>query len=232
MLFTGDYNMKAGSPVPPAQGKVCRIIVSLFIYIYVLTPLLNLNLPRSIYVQGGFLVIRPSISRFKEFQSIIREGNHGNAGWEGSHIGNFWGGQTIQGIVPFFYHVKHPGDALELNRCVYNCMVDNPYRPHTETCLDGKPTCQDCRLQDPDLVTSAHFTICQKPWTCTEHLNPKNKVLCQIFHDKWFALRDELEIEMGVDLSYRAAKSRYENSKGMCKGFGDSRYIPIPLKTK
>ena len=199
MLFTGDYNMKGGSPVPPAQG--------------------------------GFLVVRPSIQRFNEFCAIIRKGQHGSAGWEGSRIGNFWGGQTIQGIVPFFYHVKHPEDGLELNRCIYNWMVDNPYRPHTMECLDGKPTCQDCRLQSPEKVSSAHFTICQKPWTCCEHLNPKNQVLCEVFHDKWFALRDELEVETGVDLSYRKKGSRYKNSKGMCAGYGDSKYLPIPLIT-
>ncbi len=198
ILFTGDYNMKGGSPVVPAQG--------------------------------GFLVIRPSIETFREFQNIIRKGDHGSKGWEGSRIGNFWGGQTIQGIIPFFYHVKHPGTAQEMDRCVFNCMVDNPYWPKTTRCLDKQPTCEDCRLQDPKKVKSAHFTICQKPWTCTKHLNPRNMVLCEIFHDKWFALRDELEKAQGVDLSYRAKNSRYKNSFGMCKGYGDKKYIPIPLK--
>lgn len=123
-------------------------------------------------------------------------------------------------------------------RCEYNCMVDNPYRPGTELgnplvgkCLDGKPQCQDCRLQTFDKVKSAHFTICQKPWTCTEHLNPKNKRLCSILHEKWFRLRDELEKETGVDISYRTAldKTRYKESLGMCSRFGDGGYISIPL---
>jgi len=187
--------------------------------------------PRSpaVPAQGGFLVVRPSMETFKEFQAIIRKGDHTGAGWEGSHIGNFWGGQTIQGIVPFYYHVKQPGRAQELNRCEYNCMVDNPYHPKTTKCLDKKPTCQDCRLQQPELVKSAHFTICQKPWTCTQHLNPKNKALCEAFHDKWFALRNELELESGVDTAYRKVGSRYKNSLGMCSGYGDKKYIPIPL---
>lgn len=196
MLYTGDYNMKGGSPVAPAQG--------------------------------GFLVVRPSMERFKEFQAIIKKGDHTGRGWGGSRIGNFWGGQTIQGIVPYFYYSIHPGDAMELNRCEYNCMVDNPYRPFTEICLDGQKTCQDCRLQVPEKVKSAHFTICQKPWTCTEHLNPKNKVLCEALHKKWFQLRDELETSTGVDKSYRIP-SRYKDSMGMCKRYGDSGYLPIPL---
>ena len=99
---------------------------------------------------------------------------------------------------------------------------------HTK-CLDKKPTCQDCRLQVPEKVKSAHFTICQKPWTCTQHLNPKNKVLCEIFHDKWFALRNELELQSDVDVGYRKKNSRFKNSLGMCSGYGDKKYIPIPL---
>lgn len=69
---------------------------------------------------GGFLVVRPSMARFDELRAIIKKGDHrAGSGWGGSGIGNFWGGQTIQGIVPYFYHVVHPGDSLELNRYVY-----------------------------------------------------------------------------------------------------------------
>ena len=182
--------------------------------------------------QGGFLVVTPSLQTFGEFQAIIRKGDHTGKGWEGSRIGNFWGGQTIQGIVPFFYSVKHPGRAQEMNRCEYNCMVDNPYSPKSMKCLDGQETCQDCRLQRPELVKSAHFTICQKPWTCTLHQNPKNKYLCEIFHNKWFALRDELEIESGVDVQYRSSSKRFKESRGMCSGYGDKNYLPIPLRAR
>ena len=198
MLYTGDYNMKAGSPVAPAQG--------------------------------GFLVIRPSLERFQEYQAIIRKGDHRKGGgWAGTRIGNFWGGTTIQGIIPYFYHHVHKGDAMELNRCVYNCMVDNPYKINTQICHDGKPTCEDCRLQVIENVSSAHFTICQKPWTCTYHVNPKNKDLCLQLHLKWFELRDEFEMSRNIDRSYRDMHSKFKGSKGMCKGYGDSKYIPIPI---
>lgn len=197
-LFTGDYNMKGGSPVPPAQG--------------------------------GFLVIRPSMDTFREFQAIIRKGDHGSRGWGGSRIGNFWGGQTIQGIMPYFYHVIHPDRGQEMNRCQYNNMVDNPYFPNTKRCINGALTCEDCRASDPDQVYSAHFTICQKPWTCTQHLNPRNMVVCEAFHLKWFALRDEFERLLGIDPSYRVAKTRFVGSKGMCRGYGDDKYLPIPVQ--
>jgi hypothetical protein len=116
-------------------------------------------------------------------------------------------------------------------------MVDNPYIPHrkvvaVERCLDGQPTCQDCRLQVFEKVKCAHFTICQKPWTCNLNNNPKNSVLCEQFHDGWFALRDEFERETGLDLSYRVSGSDYKNSKGMCKGYGHDKYLPVPIGTK
>lgn len=174
--------------------------------------------------------MRPSLERFEEFRAVIRKGDHGSRGWGGTGIGNFWGGQTIQGIIPYFYHSVRPGLGQEVNRCVYNCMVDNPYRKDTTKCLDGKPTCEDCRLQKVENVKSAHFTICQKPWTCTEHTNPRNMVLCEKLHKKWFELRDELEKETGVDMSYRQP-SRFVDSLGMCRRYGDGAYLPIPLTT-
>eukprot|EP01041_Mallomonas_annulata_P005170 gene5170-10339_t len=183
--------------------------------------------------QGGFLVVRPSQDRFEELRDIIRKGDYGSKGWGGSKIGNFWGGQTIQGIVPYFYYSVHPGDAQELNRCVYNCMVDNPYRPNTLTCLDGKSTCEDCRLQTFDKVKSAHFTICQKPWTCNLHNNPRNSVLCQQLHNNWFLLRDELEKSWDLNTSYRQLdKAPNKEYLGMCKGWGDRAYLPIPITHK
>ena len=163
------------------------------------------------------------------------KGDFTHNGWGGSKIGNFWGGQTIQGIVPYFYYSIHPGQALELNRCEYNCMVDNPYYPHrkkvvsVERCLDQKPTCQDCRLQVFENVRSAHFTICQKPWTCTKHVNPKNRILCKKLHDEWYVLRDEFERSAGLSLAYRSKNSGYKESLGMCSGYGNRKYLPINI---
>jgi hypothetical protein len=65
-------------------------------------------------------VIRPSMERFEELQGIIRKGDHTSRGWGGSRIGNFWGGQTIQGILPYYYYSIHPNDGLEVNRCVHS----------------------------------------------------------------------------------------------------------------
>jgi hypothetical protein len=68
-------------------------------------------------------VIRPNLERLAELRAIIRKGDHRpSGGWGGSQIGNFWGGQTIQGIIPYFYYSIHPGEAMELNRFVINSV--------------------------------------------------------------------------------------------------------------
>lgn len=53
--------------------------------------------------------------------------------------------------------------------------------------------------------------------------------LCLAFHSKWFALRDEFETDIGIDKSYRIKDGRFKESLGMCSGYGDNRYIPIPV---
>lgn len=109
-------------------------------------------------------------------------------------------------------------------------MVDNPYHKNTNKCLDQNPTCEDCRLQKIENVVSAHFTICQKPWTCTSFTNPKNKVLCEQLHREWFILRNEFELSLGLNTEeYRKFNKQTAYSKGMCKTFGDHGYLPIPI---
>lgn len=38
------------------------------------------------------------------------------AGWRGSRIGYFYGGATIQGLLPYYYNIVAPGSAEEVNR--------------------------------------------------------------------------------------------------------------------
>ena len=82
--------------------------------------------------QGGFFMVRPSLKVYHEFVQIILEGDYRNnsrhrkgSGW-GGVVGPFHGGMTIQGLLPYYYEHLHPGRAVELNRCVYNNMADNP----------------------------------------------------------------------------------------------------------
>jgi hypothetical protein len=120
-------------------------------------------------VQGGFLVLKPSMETYQEFVDIIKKGDfRKNGGWEGK-VGPFYGSMTFQGIIPYFYDYLHPGKALELNRCVYNQMCDNPRDKRTVNdivdgnCRTGETDCEDCRSRPLDDVVTSHFTLCQKP---------------------------------------------------------------------
>jgi len=79
--------------------------------------------------QGGFFMIKPSLETYRDFVNIVREGDYLDTrrakGW-GGKVGPFHGGMTIQGLLPWYYEYLHPGQVVELNRCVYNNMADNP----------------------------------------------------------------------------------------------------------
>ncbi|CAM9865662.1 unnamed protein product, partial [Phaeothamnion confervicola] len=65
-------------------------------------------------VQGGFLVVKPDLDVFDQLLAVVYEaGGLGirlsgdwrpGTGWGGLGIGWCWGGPTIQGLLPYFYH--------------------------------------------------------------------------------------------------------------------------------
>ena len=120
-------------------------------------------------VQGGFLVLRPSMKTYQEFVNIIREGDFREHGGWGGKVGPFYGSMTFQGIIPYYYDYLHPNTSVELNRCVYNQMCDNPRDEPTVhdivhgKCRTGESECEDCRSRPLEDVATAHFTLCQKP---------------------------------------------------------------------
>lgn len=102
-------------------------------------------------------------------------------GWNASHIGWYWGGMTVQGILPYYYHrLSAPNRSLIVDRCEYNSMADTP------DCL--RPSILDLR--------SAHFTVCQKPWGCWMRM--RDNPLCHDLHQTWFQYRQEAEIFYGL----------------------------------
>lgn len=80
-------------------------------------------------IQGGFFMVRPSLEIYNDFLSVVREADYrdgpNGTGW-GGQVGPFHGGMTIQGLLPWYFQHLHPGRAVELNRCIYNSMADNP----------------------------------------------------------------------------------------------------------
>jgi hypothetical protein len=170
---------------------------------------------------------------YKEFVEIIREGNFpAEKGW-GGVMGIFYGSMTFQGIIPYFYDVLHPGQAVELNRCVYNHMSDNPRDQKTVNdiphgrCMTGEEDCEDCRSRPLEDVVTAHFTLCQKPWLCLPQSNNIiQQRLCRKLHHQWHRIRSDLEKSWGrTELgsgSYDA-----DHFYGHCNKLGQSGYIFI-----
>ena len=122
-------------------------------------------------IQGGLLVVRPSLHTYNQFVDILRKGEFQEGhGWGGT-VGPFYGSMTIQGLLPYFFEALRLGNAVELNRCIHNQMSDNPRtkdaKPGEEDqgkCRTGQSKCEDCRESEVDDIVSVHYTVCQKPW--------------------------------------------------------------------
>jgi hypothetical protein len=193
-------------------------------------------------VQGGFLVLRPDKKVYEEFRDIIRKGDfREHKGW-GGLVGPFHGSMTFQGLIPYYYNVLHPGHSIELNRCVYNQMADNPRTGKTVNdvvqgqCRTGEADCPDCRSADVRSVVTTHFTLCQKPWTCLPHEHDMiQHRLCRKLTHEWYAVRSELEQSWGRTGSGTGDFEK-ELFFGWCTRSGGGGYIPIqkpygPTKT-
>ncbi|KAL7479831.1 hypothetical protein ACHAW6_005553 [Cyclotella cf. meneghiniana] len=187
-------------------------------------------------IQGGFLVIRPSMEAFHNYVEVVLEGNfvQGN-GWGSKGYGGYFGAQQIQGICSYYYDYLHPGTAVELNRCYYNAMADEPrQREHAGQkagmCRDGRETCQDCREVDVREVKSVHFTLCNKPWKCPtwEGMDEKGVTICKEFHKEWFRVREDLEETLsGGNIQNPGGKHNPEIFRGYCKSAHERGYIPL-----
>ena len=234
-------------------------------------------------VQGGFLVLRPSLDAYNEFVSIIRKGDfRSNGGWGGMGFGPFYGvshflrcqlfkknriimpiwhtisrssfqSMTFQGIIPYFYDHFHPGTGIELNRCIYNNMADNPRDKPTKndvvsgSCRDGynrpdkNDACEDCRSRPIEDVVTTHFTLCQKPWECLAQDGDRiQSRLCRKFHREWYRIREDLETtlwgreKVGLKnneevLKVRGGDYQIEHFRGYCKSNGERGYIQVVI---
>jgi len=171
--------------------------------------------------QGGFLLIKPSEQDFRGIiRTLVTTEFKNGGGWNGSHIGWFWGGMTVQGILPYYYNrvsinPETPGKTRRkiIDRCIYNTMADT----------------EECQGKTLGEVRSAHFTICQKPWTCIQWGGsrgickmPMCNPLCKALHDEWFRLRREAEKYYGFPV--------VEDACSWDSGRSVGTYIPISMK--
>jgi len=197
-------------------------------------------------MQGGFLVVRPDMDVYEKYRQIIHNGEFvPGEGWGGKklHYGGFYGAAQIQGVVPYFYGEYQPNTYVELNRCYYNQMVDNPYveKNGKTRCATGEEKCQDCRETDVADIYLAHFTFCQKPWKCSNtktdafvrhYWQGRQAELCMALHHEWHRVRYDLEESWGTAKPIERSASFGTSDiisyyYGHCKG--GRTYIPLEL---
>jgi hypothetical protein len=170
-MFTRDYNM-----VEPPKKK-----------------------PYQIGVQGGFLVIRPNQRDFDRMVEIIRAGgDFQDSSWGGEELGygGYYGAATIQGLASYYYdYHENATRSIELNRCNYNTMVDEPIffnkKLQKNLCTTLEDECEDCRKTKLEDVYTSHFTVCGKPEYCMKQENR----LCEELLQEWHKTRLSLELE-------------------------------------
>ncbi|KAL7574213.1 hypothetical protein ACA910_012470 [Epithemia clementina (nom. ined.)] len=180
-------------------------------------------------MQGGFLLIRPNLNVYEEMRSILKKGDYRRSGGWAGKTGKYWGGHTIQGLLPYYYLLLHGGGenatAVELNRCIYNNMAPNPKTVDGLCFVKDQEPCRDCRQQPIATVRSTHFTVCQKPWHCQRS---QDRPQCRNFHHEWFRIRSEMEQSWGR--SGLGSSGKWSDSKhffGYCTRRGSRGYEPI-----
>ena len=139
---------------------------------------------------------------------------------------------TFQGLVPYYYLVLHKGEAVELNRCIYNQMCDNPRTGRTVNdvvngdCRTGEEECEDCRSRPLEDVYTVHFTLCQKPWECNTHSQDMiQHRLCRKLTKEWYHVRSEMEKSWGR--SEGSGSFQTDQFYGYCSGPGKNGYLHI-----
>jgi hypothetical protein len=197
-------------------------------------------------VQGGFAILKPNRTIYEEVLEIVREGNfeegYGWGGEKGPRTGYFWGVKTFQGLMPYYFHVLHPGHSVELHWCRYNHVSVEPSKEMqvrgtnrtVDRCHTNRDTCEDCRFREFEDISSFHFTICTKPWDCQPiFISPYKGRLCRQALRTWYDWRAEMEMSWGrKEHNFSHEEDGPEAvflSYGYCKGRGPGSYVPIQL---
>ncbi|KAL7578720.1 hypothetical protein ACA910_015957 [Epithemia clementina (nom. ined.)] len=177
-------------------------------------------------MQGGFLVVRPNATRYQELVDMVKTGyfrpgrDLRNSGWFGSGYGlHIWGAMSIQVLLAYYFDVVTKDSAIELHRCKFNQIVDNPRRSshhhlyarwsplypanaswHDTTCRDGRPNCDDVQCQSWPIhdTRMVHYSYCKMPWRCAPispgiegdtYLREAN---CREIYKLWFDVRKQV----------------------------------------
>ena len=114
-------------------------------------------------------------------------------------------------------------------------------------CRNGRiDDCEDCMITDVDLIYSAHYAMCGKPFYCASestHLMhgddglrrfimrdfAVNKDHCLQLVERWHLMRNDFEKAVGIHDAVRAKNFTYKTEyfHGHCSGEGNKYYDHI-----
>jgi len=229
MMMYGSDHVEPLKAIMWPEKELPKQVDAFYTYDYNMVAISKPHKP----VQGGFLVTRPSMEVYEEFRKIVLEGDFREGkGW-GGMIGPFHGAMTFQGLIPYYYDILHPGKSIELNRCIYNQMCDNPRDQKTVNdvvhgnCRIGTEECEDCRSRPLEDIVTTHFTLCQKPWGCYPHTQDTiQHRLCRKLTREWYRIRSEMEKSWGRTGTGPGTHDT-ENFFGYCTKNFEKGYVPI-----
>lgn len=158
-------------------------------------------------LSGGVIIVKPSMENFQAIIDIVNEGDfrYDGSGWRGSGIGYSWGGETIQGVLPYYFLGFRKGEvSFRADRCIYNNQ--------------GSDLCKDIPLSKVKIV---HMTVCQKPWICSRMGHIK---ICEDIHDLWWKFNYDMLDSIGVERNPRCNRWDPKNSP--------VKYVPINLSDR
>jgi len=210
---------------------------------------------RKVGLQGGFIMVRPNITTRDALVDMVKSGKYyngrgKNAGWFRSGYGmHIWGSMTIQGLLAYYYSNIAKDTSVELNRCRFNQIAENPRRSsfdkrgkyprgtpvsadakfHDMECRDREGhNCDDVQCQTWPIEESfiLHYTYCKSPTACGDlSWNETHKDhQCKRMFQKWFDVR---KLISGDEYDTMANGTYYpEWYRGYCRGEGE--YISIP----
>jgi hypothetical protein len=179
-------------------------------------------------IQGGFIMVRPNTTTLDELAGMVRSGEYysGADGWFRSGYGvHIWGSMTIQGLLAYYYTEVAHDTSVELNRCRFNQIAENPRRssfdrrgkyprgtPLSENATFGDKECRDRRSNDCDDVQCQtwpmeesfilHYTYCKAPTKCPDaSWNETYKEhQCLMMMKEWFTIRKLTSVERNLPL--------------------------------
>lgn len=188
---------------------------------------------RLIPVQGGFFVVKPSMTAFRELcdivQSVQPRTYTGMGAWDNKMFSAFWGMPQIQGLLAYYYSYRVPGDALELHHCYYNTILGEPKL--NGVCATGMDTCDDCRKTPIADVVLAHPVYCHKPWQCIRWHNQRfpRTAPCRHYMSLWTSTRRKLEERWAEKLQWEMSPQDGDMLPEVYNGYCFMNHSFVPM---